>query len=631
MPQGEQNHIVYFAETNFRNKRVKFGIRSEDRRRHIHLIGKTGMGKTTILENMVLDDIQAGRGLCYIDPHGDSVEKFLDFIPTSRINDVVYFNPSDLEYPVAFNMLETVNPDLKHIVASGLVAIFKKLWADTWGPRLEYLLRNAILALLDSPGSTLLGIMRILTDKAYRQKVIEKVKDPMVKSFWVDEFSRYPDKFQVEAISPIQNKVGQFLSNFLIRNIVGQVKSTFDIRQIMDEGKILLLNLSKGRMGEDTSALLGAMMITQIQLAAMGRVNTPEEERKDFYLYVDEFQNFATESFATILSEARKYHLNLVIAHQYIEQLNEDVAAAVFGNVGTIVCFRVGAADAEVLVKEFTPVFTEEDMVNLGKYEIYLRLLIDGVASEPFSARGLPPLDRALQKTGNAEKIIRVSRERYARSRSSVEEKIVRWATGAAPVIRRNALQDGRVNTVEKGVKDSKREMREWSDTKTGSIKEKRVAFSQDREKLLPQSQYLASLAQKQAVKGLREEVVFQEPNPNVLTPNRPYPAQCYSCNQLTYVSFVPDGKRPVYCKVCLRDVHSAREKERKTKAIEFQQQENAQPPISSILVQQAPVSVKKKLVPENRVGEEMKKQSQVQETKRSKGRSVRPGEVVRF
>jgi len=425
MENKNKDQITIFAETNFRNQRRKFGIKKDDRRRHVYLIGKTGMGKSVTLENMIYSDIMAGHGVCVVDPHGDSAEKVIDFIPSNRVNDVLYFNPADLDYPIAFNVFEKVDPAYSHLVASGLVGVFKKIWADSWGPRLEYVLRNAILALMDYPDSTLLGIMRMLTDKTYRKKVISKIKDPVVKSFWVEEYSKYPDRFQAEAIAPIQNKVGQFLSSSVIRNVVGQVKSKLDMRDIMDNQKILILNLSKGRIGEDNSALLGAMMITKIQLAAMSRVDIPEEKRKDFYLYVDEFQNFSTESFANILSEARKYRLNLTIAHQYIEQLDERVQAAVFGNVGTLVCFRVGAADAEVLVKEFTPRFTEEDLVNLPKYHVYLKLMIDGVSSDPFSATTLPPL---AINTGVRENVIKVSRERYASTRQQVEDKIMRWS-----------------------------------------------------------------------------------------------------------------------------------------------------------------------------------------------------------
>ncbi len=423
------NEITTFAETDYRNQSVRFGIKTDDRRRHMYVIGKTGMGKSTLLENMIIQDIQAGRGVCVVDPHGELVEKIINFIPSSRVNDVVYFNPADLDFPIAFNVLEKVGVEQRHLVVSGLIGVFKKIWADSWGPRLEYVLHHAISALLEYPGSTLLGIMRMLTDKNFRNRVVDKITDPVVKSFWIDEYSKYPDRFQAEAIAPIQNKVGRFLSSSLIRNMLGQVQSSFSMREIMDGKKILLLNLAKGRVGEDNSALLGAMLITKIQLAAMSRIDIPEDERNDFYLYVDEFQNFATESFANILSVARKYRLNLIIAHQYIEQIEEDIAAAVFGNVGTIISFRVGATDAEFLEKEFFPVFTQENLVNLPKYQVYLKLMIDGVASEAFSARTLPPVAMSTDTPYDVkEKIVKVSRERYAKSRAVVEDKIMRWS-----------------------------------------------------------------------------------------------------------------------------------------------------------------------------------------------------------
>lgn len=422
-----QDDIAFFAKTNFRNQERVFGIKMDDRRRHMYVIGKTGMGKTNLLENLVIQDIQKGHGVAFIDPHGDTAEKLIKAIPANRINDVIYFNPADQDFPIAFNVMEKVGPEYRHLVASGLVGVFKKIWADSWGPRLEYILRNAILALLEYPGSTLLGVTRILVDKSYRERVVEKVTDPVVKSFWVDEFSKWNDRVLQEVISPIQNKVGQFLSSSLIRNIVGQTVSSFDVRKAMDERKILIMNLSKGRIGEDNSALLGAMMITKIQLAAMGRVDMPEEERADFYLYVDEFQNFATESFANILSEARKYHLSLILANQYVTQIDEKVRDAIFGNAGTILSFRVGATDAEFLEKEFDPVFLMNDIVNLPKYHIYLKLMIDGIAGDAFSAVSLPPI-RLDQTEANAEKVINVSRERYASDKDEVEDKIRRWS-----------------------------------------------------------------------------------------------------------------------------------------------------------------------------------------------------------
>lgn len=420
-----EHEVTLFAETNFRGHRRAFGIKTDDRRRHMYVIGKTGMGKTTLLENMVLADIMAGHGVCYVDPHGDTAQNLLDFIPPHRINDVVYFNPSDMEFPIGFNILEITDPAKKHLVGAGLMAVFKKMWPDVWSPRMEYILLNTVLALLDVPGSTLLGINRLLVDADYRKRVIALIQDPVVKTFWVKEFAAFSEKYRTEAIAPVQNKVGQFLSANIIRNIVAQVKSTIDVRDIMDNRKILIVNLSKGLLGEENMRLLGGMIVTRLQLAAMERVDMPEADRQDFYLYIDEFQNFATDSFKNILSEARKYRLSLTVAHQYVEQLDESVAAAIFGNVGTLITFRVGAPDSLVLENEFAPQFTAEDLVNLKKYDIYLKLMIDGASSAPFSATTLAPI---ATRTGSAEKVARVSRERYARPRSEVEDKVLRWS-----------------------------------------------------------------------------------------------------------------------------------------------------------------------------------------------------------
>ncbi len=424
-----KEHINFFAKTNFRNKQVPFGIKPDDRRRHMYVIGKTGMGKTSMMENMVVQDIRNGNGVCFIDPHGDSIQKLLDYVPPSRINDVVYFNPADQDFPIALNILESVDPKYQHLVASGLMGVFTKIWAGVWSPRMEYILNNTILALLDSPGNTMLGIVRMYVDKKYRKKIVDAIKDPMVRAFWVEEFANYAEKYRTEAVAPIQNKVGQFLSSSIIRNIIGQPKSTIDLREIMDNQKILLMDLSKGKVGEDSSALLGAMIITKLQLAALSRVDIPEPDRKDFYLYVDEFQNFVTDSFATILSEARKYRLNLTVGHQYIGQLTPDnntkVRDAVFGNVGSMIVFRVGAADAEYLETEFEPAFTPVDIVNLPKWHIVLKLMINGIASDPFTAVTVPINEE--WKIGNGEKIIKVSRERYANPRADVEDKIQRW------------------------------------------------------------------------------------------------------------------------------------------------------------------------------------------------------------
>jgi len=421
----KKEDINFFGLTTFRNEKKKFGIKTDDRRRHMYLIGKTGMGKTVMMENMAIQDIQAGKGIGFIDPHGEAAEGLLDFIPARRVNEVIYFNPADMNFPIGFNVMEKVAPEYRHLIASGLMGVFKKIWPDVWSARMEYILNNCVLALLEYPGSTILGVNRMLADAEYRNKIVERVTDPVVKSFWLKEFARYTQRYEVEATAAIQNKVGQFISAPLIRNIIGQVKTAIDMRRLMDEGKILIANLSKGRIGEDNSLLLGALLINKLQLAAMSRVDIPEEKRRDFFLYVDEFQNFATEAFVNILSEARKYRLSLILGHQYIAQMDESVRDAVFGNIGTLVSFRVGAEDAEYLEKEFSPEFSLEDLVNLPKYNVYIKLMIDGIAGRPFSAQTLAPSPRS--EKSNREKIIKVSRERYGTAKSEVEEKISRW------------------------------------------------------------------------------------------------------------------------------------------------------------------------------------------------------------
>ncbi len=420
-----EKDITLFGVTNFRNQRKRFGIKRDDRRRHFYVIGKTGMGKTAMMENMAIQDIKRGEGIGFVDPHGEASQRLLSFIPRNRINDVVYFNPADLDRAIGFNVMESVNQEHRHLVASGLMGVFKKIWPDVWSARMEYILNNTILALLEYPNSTLLGINRMMADADYRNKVVEKVTDPVVKSFWMNEFSRYSEQYAVEATAAIQNKVGQFISAPLIRNIVGQVKSSINMREIMDSRKILIINLSKGKIGEDNSMLLGGLLITKLQLAAMSRVDLSEEERKDFFLYIDEFQNFATRSFVTVLSEARKYRLALILGHQYIAQMEEEVADAVFGNVGTIVSFRIGAEDAEQLEKEFSPDINAEDLINLPKYNIYVKLMINGVAGRPFSATTIPPWDGESEKV--KDKIISASGERYGAQRKMVEEKLKRW------------------------------------------------------------------------------------------------------------------------------------------------------------------------------------------------------------
>ncbi len=433
---GIEKDVVYFARTNFRNNDRLFGIKRKDRRQHMYVIGKTGTGKSAMLNNLITQDIVNGEGLCVIDPHGELAEGILEKIPKERMNDVIYFNPADPEFHIGFNVLELPDPKYKHLAASGLMSIFTKIWSGVWSARMEYILNNAILALLDTPGSTLLGITRLLVDKEFRQKIVENIKDPVVKAFWVNEYEEWKDQFRNEAIAPIQNKVGQFLSTSMVRNIVGQSKSTIDIFDIMNTGKIFIVNVSKGRIGEDNSALLGAMLITKIQLASMERVRVPEDERVDFYLYVDEFQNFATDSFASILSESRKYRLDLILAHQYIGQLVTDVSTkvrdAVFGNVGTMICFRVGAADAEFLESEFEPEFAPQDFVNLPNYTIYLKLMVDGVTSRPFSAKTLPPF-KVESSAELVKSIIDSSRKRYTKPAWAVEKEIGEWSGMSGP------------------------------------------------------------------------------------------------------------------------------------------------------------------------------------------------------
>ncbi|MBC7074101.1 type IV secretion system DNA-binding domain-containing protein [Candidatus Parcubacteria bacterium] len=455
--------FLFLGVTTFRNQEKKFGIKIDDRRRHIYILGKTGVGKTSLLLNMAIQDILAGHGIGFIDPHGEAAEELLYFIPSSRINDVVYFNPADIDYPIGFNPMEKVSLEMRHLVAAGLMGVFKKIWPDVWSARMEYILNNAILALLENPNTTILAINRMLADAEFRKKIVEKIKDPIVKSFWVNEFARYTQRYEVEATAAIQNKIGQFISNPLIRNIIGQVKSKIDMREIMDEGKIFIANLSKGKIGEENSKLLGALLITKLYLTAMSRVDLPEEKRRDFFLYVDEFQNFATEAFVNILSEARKYRLSLILANQYLAQLEEmtplgrstRVRDAVFGNVGTIIVFRIGSEDAEFLKEEFAPECTPQDLVNLPKYHIYIKLMVDGITTRPFSAKTLPPPKRP--EKHHLEKIIKVSRERYGTKREIIEEKIEKWMSVAlnniAPPPPRVELYDAVCSLCQKAIK----------------------------------------------------------------------------------------------------------------------------------------------------------------------------------
>jgi energy-coupling factor transporter ATP-binding protein EcfA2 len=405
-----------------------FGISALDQRQHIYIIGKTGSGKTTLLRNLIIQHIALGHGVGVIDPHGDLAEELLHHVPPCRADHLVYFNPGDLEFPVGLNVLADVAPDGRHLVASGIVGAFKGIWRDSWGPRLEYILYNSVSALLDCRNATLLGVNRLLTDPNFRTKVIRQIKDPFIRAFWAEEYEGYDERFQREAIAPIQNKIGQFLLNPVVRNILGQVKTKVEVPFIMDNERLFIANLSKGSLGHDKANLLGSLLTTQFQLSAMARANHPEDERPDFYLFIDEFQNFSTDTFASILAEARKYRLCLILSHQYIDQLSLPIREAVFGNVGTLIAFRIGYADAEVMEKEFGHTFPASVIADLDRYEAVVKLLEDGTNREPFRARMLPPLE---DRVGHKEKLIARSRERFAVRRAVIEDKLNRWMDSA--------------------------------------------------------------------------------------------------------------------------------------------------------------------------------------------------------
>ncbi len=410
MTDDEKKEVNFFGRTEYKNRMTTFGIKANDRRRHMYIIGKTGTGKSTLIANMAISDIRNNKGVCIVDPHGDLCEKILDYIPSYRINDVVYLDPSDLDYAFMLNPLEVTDSYQMELVVSGIVGIFHKIYGNSWGPRLEYILRNALFTLTHLPNPTLLMVPELLTNDAFRKEVLKKVDDPVLKSYWEGEFANMPDRLKSESISPILNKVGQFISSRFIRNILQNPKSTINLEKIMNERKILLLNLSQGKLGEDNSALLGAMIITKIQLAAMNRVSIAEHDRQDFYLYVDEFQNFATSSFIKILSEARKYRLNLILANQYISQIPQDVRGSIFGNAGTIFSFLLGSEDASFMAREFKERFKDEDLLALGNHQGIVKLAIDGITQEPFLCYTLPLPNSATQ---NRLKVISNSRMRY--------------------------------------------------------------------------------------------------------------------------------------------------------------------------------------------------------------------------
>ncbi len=423
MTDEKGKEITPIGKVNFRNDERIFGIYDKDRLGHIYAIGKTGVGKSTLLLNMAVSDIERNNGFCIIDPHGDIAENILNYIPKDRIEDVIYFNPADIEYPIAFNPLKNVHPDFHHLVASGLISTFRKIWADNWGPRLEHILRFALLTLLQYKEGTLLDIQPLLTDIEFRNKVLSSITDQSLLVFWYNEYDKFSSSLRAEAISPILNKIGIFSSSSLLRNIVGQKTRSFHIQKVMDEGKILIINLAKGKLGEDVSALLGSLMVTQIQLAALYRARQPEHTRRPFYLYIDECHSFITGSISDILSESRKYGLGLFLTHQFIDQLSDEIRSSIFGNVGTMIAFRVGSNDAAILSKEFLPVFNEIDLINLPRYSMYLKLMIEGATSQPFSANTMPI---KVKGDSNKKKITKVSNAKFGHPKENIEKELAR-------------------------------------------------------------------------------------------------------------------------------------------------------------------------------------------------------------
>ena len=403
---------------------IPFVIHPEDARFHTYIIGKTGSGKTTLLRNLILQHIQQGHGIAIIDPHGDLAEELLHHLPSHRADHLVYFNPGDLDYPIAFNPLANVPPDDRPLVASGIVDAFKTIWGDSWGPRMAYILHNCIAALLDCQNTSLLGVNRMLIDPSYRRWVVKQVRDPFIKQFWEMEFESWDPRFMREAVAPIQNKVGALLQSPILRNILGQVKNKVSIPFVMDNRRIFIANLSKGRMGQDKSNLFGSLLVAQFQLAAMARSNQRESERVPFHLFVDEFQNFATDSFASILAEARKYCLSLTLSHQYIDQLTPAIRSAVFGNVGNLIAFRVGYTDAEILSNEFGNEFNPNTFVDLPRFHALAKMQENNEPQPTFKARLLPAEER---NSGNRQKLINKSREHFASRREKVEERIRQW------------------------------------------------------------------------------------------------------------------------------------------------------------------------------------------------------------
>lgn len=415
------SNVTLIGTSNFRNEKTPFGIKDADRLNHIYVIGKTGTGKSTLLLNMAISDIQRGNGICLIDPHGDIAEKILDYVPKERIADIIYFNPSDENHVIAFNPLQDIPYGQEHLVVAGLIATFKKIWVDSWGPRLEYILRFSFLTLCSYPNATLLDIQPLLTNYDFRKKILGYCKDEYLLSFWYNEFDKYSPQLKAEAISPILNKTGLFVAITQLRNVIGQTTKSFQMQEVMDSSKILICNLAKGKLGEDATTVLGSMLVNAIQLVALSRASQKEQERKSFYLYIDEMHSFVSLSIADILAEARKYKLSIFLAHQYIEQIHEKIRYAIFGNVGTMIIFRVGAEDAKHLAQEVHPVFNEEDLINLPRYSMYLKLMIDGATSKPFSANTTAITSKSYPYKRD---IIEYSNKQYGRLKEGVENEI---------------------------------------------------------------------------------------------------------------------------------------------------------------------------------------------------------------
>ncbi|OGM16045.1 hypothetical protein A2V56_02245 [Candidatus Woesebacteria bacterium RBG_19FT_COMBO_42_9] len=420
--------------STYRGIRRPVYMLEDDRRRHMYIVGKTGTGKTELLKDLIMQDIRAGKGICYMDPHGDAIADLLSMIPPERAEDVIYFNPGDTARPMGLNLLEAKTEDQKHFVATSVINMMYKLFdpykTGIVGPRFEHAVRNAMLTAMAEPGSTFVEVMRILTDSSFVQDILPKVTDPIVRRYWTDQIAQTADFHKSEVLDYIVSKFGRFVTNKMIRNIIGQSQSSFSFREVMDNGKILLINLAKGEIGEENSNFLGLVLVPRILMAAMSRQDVPEEARRDFYLYVDEFQNFATPDFAQILSEARKYRLNLTVANQFIGQVEEEVKNAVFGNVGTIICFRVGVTDASYLAHEYTPIFGEDDLLNIERYHVYIKTIVGNEPIPPFSMDLTKDLSKE-KETMNprvAEIIREMSRLKFGRDEKLVEAEITRRA-----------------------------------------------------------------------------------------------------------------------------------------------------------------------------------------------------------